>query len=207
MIPIVLVAGILSGTLLRSPPPAESVKGNDSNIGSEKELVSAPAPWVSDLRPVLDSLTPALGLESGVSAPEVDLAEPPVRLEKAGEPREAQVFAAMASLRTGLDTLMSPKAGGCAIGSDIDAAAHVLAAWRLTDEGGDSKALGTAAKTLLEELGHWQTLVTLTNHVKNHSTPKYRGQLPRRDCTRLRRLQQRLDGGPDSCGDPIRDDT
>ena len=130
--------------------------------------MSAPAPWVSDLRPVLDSLTPALGL--GVSAPAVDLAESPVKLEKAGEAREAQVFAAMTSLRTGLDTL---KAGGCAIGSDIDTAAHELAALRLTDEGSDSKALGTAAKTLLEELSDWRMLVRLTRHVKNYSTPKY----------------------------------
>jgi hypothetical protein len=66
LIPIVLVAGILSGSLWRGTPPADTGKpGDSSSNGDKSDGASASVAWISDLRPVLESLDGALGARVG----------------------------------------------------------------------------------------------------------------------------------------------
>ena len=108
LIPLVLVAGILSGGLWRSNAPAESGKSGESSRSStsdKSDAGHAPVPWISDLRPVLESLDDALGgqADSAGASPLVESAT--VALADKGAARDQEVLQAMAGLRTGLDGL------------------------------------------------------------------------------------------------------
>lgn len=64
LIPLVLVAGILSGGLWRGNTPAETAKAGESGSPSTNDKsdgTHAPLHWISDLRPALESLDGALG--------------------------------------------------------------------------------------------------------------------------------------------------
>src|SRR5215813_12469443 len=106
LIPFVLVAGVLSGSLLRSSPPGDAGKGADANTSNEKsDGAAAPVPWVSDLRPVMDTVDAALGAEPApVDASSLADATP-VALDAKSEARDTRVLEAMGRLRIGLDGL------------------------------------------------------------------------------------------------------
>ena len=98
LIPLVLIAGVLSGSLLRTSPPVAG-KGTDANTNTEKlDGAVAAVPWVSDLRPVMDTMDAAMGAESAT----VDASSLPdaagISLEAKGEARDKRVLEAMTAL-------------------------------------------------------------------------------------------------------------
>ena len=168
LIPIVLVTGILSGSLWRGTPPADTGKpGDPASSGEKSDGASLPVPWVSDLRPVLESLDAALGARaSGVGASPLTAATG-VMLEEKGRPRDQQILDAMVRLRTGLDRLSSPaEPATCGDGTALQGDANVLGAWMLADDGGDGKTRAAEARTLLDEYRDWRLLADLATGVK-----------------------------------------
>ena len=68
LIPLVLVAGILSGSLWRSnasPETGRTGEAGSSSTSGTSDRAHAPAPWISELRPALESLDDALGGHEG----------------------------------------------------------------------------------------------------------------------------------------------
>lgn len=167
MLPAVLVAGILSGGLWRSAPPADAGKSEGPAGGADKADFPPPtAPWVSDLRPAMDSMAAALGidpmdLESQVLAHASD-----VTLEKAGDARDRQILTAMSDLRTGLRTVLDDRSGfTCAEVPQINKAAEVVGASFLADNDSDAKTRREAANALLDEYRNWRLLLRLASGV------------------------------------------
>jgi hypothetical protein len=168
LIPIVLVAGILSGSLWRGTPPADTGKpGDPGSSGDKSDGASASVAWVSDLRPVLESLDGALGAHVGNAGVSPLNGLTAVMLAAKGAARDEQVLKAMVGLRTGLDRLSSPtEPATCSDGAALQADANVLGAWMLADDGGDGKTRAAEARALLEEFRDWRLLTNLATEVK-----------------------------------------
>jgi hypothetical protein len=153
LIPLVLVAGILSGGLWRSNAPAESGKSGESSRSStsdKSDAGHAPVPWISDLRPVLESLDDALGgqADSAGASPLVESAT--VALADKGAARDQEVLQAMAGLRTGLDGLSTSADATTCGGAVLEEHARVR---RLDARGrlGWRYAAAAEARALLDE--------------------------------------------------------
>src|SRR6266513_1776680 len=167
LIPLVLVAGVLSGSLWRSTPPADTGKpGDSSSSGDKSDGASAPVPWVSDLRPVLESLDGALGARAGSAGTSPLNRATTVALAAKGDARNQQILQAMVGLRTGLDRLSSPEPATCDEGAALQSDADVLGAWMLADDGGDAKTRAAEARALLDEFRDWRLLSGLATGVK-----------------------------------------
>src|SRR5262245_23278118 len=134
LIPFVLVAGILSGSLLRTSPPGHTGKTGGSNGNADKAESSVPPlPWISNLRPVMESLDATLGGAASTSASSLDGA-PAVVLKDKGPARDAQVLDAMATMRSGFDRLASPlEPAICGDPSALRDDARVLGGWLLPE--------------------------------------------------------------------------
>src|SRR3954470_22475697 len=63
LVPAVLIAGVLSGSLFRAAPPGDNEKPSDTATAPDKPatLADADRPWISDLHPVMQSIAEALG--------------------------------------------------------------------------------------------------------------------------------------------------
>jgi len=176
LIPVVLVAGILSGGLWRGTTPADTGKPGDSGSGGgdKSDGASLPVPWVSDLRPVLESLDGALGARAGSASTSALTGATAVTLAKKGPPRDQQILDAMVGLRTGLDGLSSPaEPATCGDGAALQRDANVLGVWMLSDDGGDGKTRAAEAKALLDEYRDWRLLRDLATEVKRGDHPAY----------------------------------
>jgi hypothetical protein len=178
LIPIVLIAGILSGSLWRGSQPGETGKSGDSGSGAAKaEAPFLPAPWVSDLRPVLESLDGALGARAGSEGTPLTAGATAVTLEPKGDKRDRQIFDAMAGLRTGLDRLTGQTGSFGGDASPLQEHANVLAASMLADDGGEGKTRAAEARALLDEFRDWRLLEALATRVKkshdNNERPTY----------------------------------
>src|SRR5262245_23226934 len=65
LLPIILIAGLLTGSLWRSPAPEGSGKSQESQANETRvEAASPSGSWLSDLRPVMETLAAALGADS-----------------------------------------------------------------------------------------------------------------------------------------------
>jgi hypothetical protein len=63
LVPIALAAGILSGTLFRQTPTPEAAKPASKPPESVRPVEdTTSSPWLSDLRPVMETIGDALGL-------------------------------------------------------------------------------------------------------------------------------------------------
>jgi hypothetical protein len=171
LIPLVLVAGLLSGSLWRSAPPADAGKPGDTGSGRGTETSnggSAPAPWISDLRPALESLDAALGAHADSAGPRPVIQTAGIALAPKGDARDQQILDAMAGLRSGLDRLSSRDAvPPCGNAGALEEPARVLAAWLLADGGDGAKARVTEARALLDEYRDWRLLVDLATRVRH----------------------------------------
>jgi len=169
LIPIVLVAGILSGSLWRGTAPADPGKSGDPSSSVDKsDGASLPVPWVSDLRPALETLDAALGAHAGSARSLALTSATGVTLAATGEARNRQILEAMVGLRTGLDRLSSPaEPATCGDGAALQRDANVLGAWMLSDDGGDGKARAAEAKALLDEYRDWRLLADLATGVRS----------------------------------------
>ena len=76
-----------------------------------------------------------------------------VALKPKGKARDTQIFQAMATLRTGLDRLISPTEQSCGDVTALQASAATLGAWMLDDDASSGKPRATAAKGLLDDTG------------------------------------------------------
>ena len=168
LIPIVLVAGILSGSLWRGSQPTETGKSGDSSSSGEKaEGSSLPVPWISDLRPVLESLDGALGARAEVENTSQLAGATSVTLAATGDVRDQQIIDAMAGLRTGLDGLSSQtESAMCGDASPLQKYANVLGASMLVDDGSESKTRAATARALLDEFRDWRLFADLATRVK-----------------------------------------
>ena len=164
MIPWVLVAGVLSGGLWRAGPAPDAGKPGDSGANTERaDGESGPVPWISDLRPVMESLDATLGrAPDGANGSELQ-SSAGVALQPKGEARDTQIFQAMATLRTGLDHLISPTEQSCGDVTALQASAATLGAWMLDDDASSGKPRATAAKGLLDEYRDWRLLEDLAS--------------------------------------------
>jgi len=167
LIPFVLVAGILSGSLWRGSPADTSKAGGSGNsANSDKADVAAVVPSVSDLRPVLDSLDAALGDRGGADGSPITDASS-VTLSPKGPARDRQLLDAMAAVRRGLNQYSSASAPTtCGSAPALQHDAKLLAASILIDDGGESKTRAAEAKALLEEYQDWGLLADLASGVK-----------------------------------------
>src|SRR5262245_10283797 len=173
LIPFILIAGVLSGSLLRTSPPADAGKAADTNTTNEKlDGVATPVQsWVSDLRPVMDTMDAALGAGGATAEASSLIDAAGITLEAKGEARDKRVLEAMTSLRAGLNGLADPTGPvTCGGASDLQGPANVIAAWILTDDGGDAKRRAAAAKGLLDEYRDWRLLADLANRVSRSAT-------------------------------------
>ncbi len=167
LIPIVLVAGILSGGFLRGTPPADAGKpGDPGSSGDKSDGASQPVPWVSDLRPVLETLDGALGARAGSTSASPLTGATAVTLATKGSARDQQILEAMVSLRTGLDRFSNPTEPATCDGAALQRHANVLGAWMLADDGGDGKTRAAEARALLDEFRDWRLLAALATGVK-----------------------------------------
>jgi hypothetical protein len=179
LLPVALVAGILSGGLWRATPPADAGKSGESAGAADKaEVAVPPASWVSDLHPVMDSLSATLGIDPATLEAEDVARIKVVALEKTGNARDDQILRAMTELRTGLNASRGPGEFDCAKAEvQMKDAAAVLGASFLADDGGGVKTRTTAATALLNEYRDWRLLVSLARRVRdgqNRTTsPKY----------------------------------
>jgi hypothetical protein len=171
LIPLVLVAGLLSGSLWRSTPPADAGKPGDTGSSRGAETSnggSAPAPWISDLRPALESLDAALGAHADSAGPQPVTQTTGIALAPKGDARDQQIFDAMAGLRSGLDRLSSRVAvPPCGNAGALEEPARVLGAWLLADGGDGATARVTEARALLDEYRDWRLLVDLAKRVRH----------------------------------------
>jgi hypothetical protein len=170
LIPMVLVAGVLSGSLWRAAPPAENSKTGDlgSSSGDKSDGASLPAPWVSDLRPVLETLDGALGASVGSAHASPLTGATAVALAAEAGARDQQILSAMAGMRTVLDRLASSaEPTTCDDDAILQRDADVLGASMLADDGGESKTRAAEARALLDEFRDWRLLVDLATKVKS----------------------------------------
>ena len=167
LIPWVLVAGVLSGGLWRAAPAPDAGKPGDSGASAGRtEGESGPVPWISDLRPVMESLDATLGrAPEGANGSELQ-SSAGVALQPKGEARDTQIVQAMATLRTGLDRLISPTERSCGDLTALQASAATLGAWLLDDDASSGKPRATAAKGLLDEYRDWRLLEDLASRTK-----------------------------------------
>jgi len=163
LIPIALVAAILSGASWRGTPPADTGKPGDSGTNPDKsDGASAPAKWISDLRPVLETLDGALGARAGSEGVSPLAGAASVPLETKGDPRDQQIQEAMVDLRKGLDRLSSPvEPATCVDGEALQQHANVLAAEMFADDGGEGKTRAAEARALLDEFRDWRLFADL----------------------------------------------
>jgi len=134
LIPFILIAGVLSGSLLHTSPPVDAGRAADANAHTENsDGAAAPVSWISDLRPVMDTMDAALGGGSAtVDGPSLARAAG-VALEAKGEAKDKRALEAMTSLRTGLDGLAAQTGlASCGDATTLQGPADVLAAWVLT---------------------------------------------------------------------------
>jgi hypothetical protein len=168
LIPMVLVAGILSGGLWRGTPPAEIGKpGDPGSSGDKSDGASPTAAWVSDLHPVLESLDGAFGARMGsaLTLPLEDTTA--IKLAAKGDARDQQILDAIFGLRTGLNRLSRQnEPATCEDGAELKSHASVLRNWMLIDDGGDGKTRAAEARALLEEFRDWRLLTYLATGVK-----------------------------------------
>ena len=111
LIPVVLVAGILSGGLWRGTAVDSPEKpGSLSSSGDKSDGAPPPVSWISNLRPALESLDAALGAHSESARTSSLTNATTVALAARGEARDRQILEAMVGLRINLDRLSSPAA-------------------------------------------------------------------------------------------------
>ena len=114
LLPLALVAGILSGSLWRSTPASDGSKSGDAVSGADRaDAASPPGPWVSDLRPAMDAIAAALGVSPENPEREGMAYEGGIRLAKAGPARDGQVLDAMKTLRADFDSNLEPNGTTC----------------------------------------------------------------------------------------------
>ena len=101
LLPLALVAGILSGSLWRSTPASDGSKSGDAVSGADRaDAASPPGPWVSDLRPAMDAIAAALGVSPENPELERIAYEGGIRLAKAGPARDGQILDAIGPTST-----------------------------------------------------------------------------------------------------------
>jgi hypothetical protein len=165
LLPVALIAGLLSGTLLRSPAPADTSKSGESVSGSDRvEAAAATARWVSDLRPAMDAIAAALGADPT----DLDAQALPLRKPESAPAQAAdgpKIREAMESLRIGLDD----DAGALTCAEPTPSmlkAAHLLAI-SVQDDEGKAKTRTEAVTELLKEYRDWHLLRSLARSVRN----------------------------------------
>ena len=180
LLPLALVAGILSGSLWRSTPASDGSKSGDAVSGADRaDAASPPGPWVSDLRPAMDAIAAALGVSPENPELEGIAYEGGIRLAKAGPARDGQILDAMQTLRADFDSNLEPNGTTCTGSTKKrDKAARILGASILADDGGGSMTRAAAANTLLNEYRDWRLLLNLATAVKTVTRRK-----PVRDTT------------------------
>lgn len=182
-LPLLLVAALLSGGLWRGDAQTNATKPGESGGGSDNPAATASAgSWVSDTRPVLESLAAAVGFDEPageISHPVKDFV-----LAKDADTRSVQMLDAMNALRGHLNDTLSKtideyvhdgRPDICTqTDSLLDGAATRLGTLLLIDDDKD-KTRVTAANALLDEYRDWRMLRNLAWHVRNSRTsPKAR---------------------------------
>src|SRR5436190_21417328 len=96
LIPWVLIAGVLSGGLWRPSTVGDAGKPGEPGASAERtDGESGPVPWISDLRPVMESLDATLGRATDRSNGSRLPSPAGVALQPQGEARDTQVFQAV----------------------------------------------------------------------------------------------------------------
>jgi len=168
LIPLALVAGILSGGLWRGSSPAETGKtGDQTTAGDKGDSVPVPVPWFSDLRPVLETLDAALGAQVASARESPVNGAAGVALAETGRARDQQILEAMQDLQTGLDChagLAGPD--GCGDIAALQPFANVLAAWMVAGGDEDGRTRPTQARALLDEFRDLRLFTGLASRLR-----------------------------------------
>ena len=144
LLPLAIAAGLLSGTFLRQPAtPPETPKppAKTAEAAPSQESLST-SPWLSDLRPVMESMGDAMGMNlqrpaasrtAGVAAAELDRLQP------------AEVTGAIAKVRGWVDSRFTNAVNACSTGDPLSGEARTLNAYLLDQDSGASRKLRAAA--------------------------------------------------------------
>ena len=165
LIPWVLIASVLSGGLWRAAPAPDAGKPGDPGASAERaDGVSGPLPWVSDLRPVMQSLDDTLGRAAdGANGAERSLVAR--RAQPKGHARDTQIVQAMATFRTGLDRLINPTDPRCGEVTALQATAATLGAWML-DPRQQRQAAGNCSEGTARPYRDWLLLEELASRMQ-----------------------------------------
>ena len=176
LVPVAVAAGLLSGTLFRPAPASEESKLPPKPPEAARRAEDTPAnPWLSDLRPVMETIADAMGLSlqrdaisrtAGITASELDhLQEVDVTKEILTVRAELQRFSNAANPCT-----QSPS------DASVASAERTLNAYLLSlsdkDSDSSSKIRRSVAEATLNELHDWRALAALEQ--KTHGTDEPR---------------------------------
>jgi hypothetical protein len=106
LLPVVLAAGVLSGSLLRPAPPADPGRAENSSVREAViDAASSSSIW-SELRPVIDTLAASMGqLQTELNELSwVQMSDE--ALPNAGAGRDRPLIGAMRDLENGLRTIL-----------------------------------------------------------------------------------------------------
>jgi len=110
LLPIALAAGLLSGSIMRQSPPAQVEKPQPRPASSAHADGDTPTPfWLSDLRPVMETMGDALGIALQRDA--VDLTAR--ALARGVDLKEATVTSAVTTVRDALQDRLGTDADAC----------------------------------------------------------------------------------------------
>ena len=174
LLPIAVVAGLLSGSLIRQTPSPEAAK--PASKPPEARLTEEPpsSPWLSDLRPVMETMGDAVGLSLQRDAASRAIAATATELD---QPQAAQVTKAIADLRDGLQGRLASGSTECG-GADvsISSAAKTLNSYLLSEDAGSSsrKLRFTAAEATVNQVQDWRSFVALTQKATAQCASRYR---------------------------------
>jgi hypothetical protein len=184
LIPVAIVAGILSSTLIRSTPAPESARQPSKPAIAATSATETPATdWISDLRPVMETMGDAMGLSvardktpriAGLTADEF------------GNTQPAEVATSIGTIQEEFDRLSlgadKPSCNPGPPGSEVARAEQVLKGYLLSEQDSGSpagKLRSSAVEATLDELEDWRLLGTLARNVSvdgQLGTSRYRAQ-------------------------------
>ncbi|HEY1303225.1 MAG TPA: hypothetical protein VGF24_06730 [Vicinamibacterales bacterium] len=171
LLPIVVAAGLLSGGLFRQTPAPEPAKMAVKPAEQLREEIRLTGPWLSDLRPVMETIGDAMGL--------------PIQRDQASRTSDVtaanlhnisveRVTAAIARVHAALERRMSGQSGECDV-DDLTSDEQTLNGYLLSapdDEDPKSssrKLLTTVAEASLNQLRDWRSFLALTKRARRQT--------------------------------------
>ena len=172
LLPIAVAAGLLSGGLFRQTPVPEPAKMAMKPAEQVREEIRPTGPWLSDLRPVMETIGDAMGLQ--IQRDQVSRTSD-VTTANLHNISAEKVTAAIARLHAELERRMGSQSGECDVGGLLTSDEQTLNGYLLsTPDDEDSKSsppklLTTDAEASLNELRDWRAFLALMERARGQT--------------------------------------